>query len=155
MAVALIVFGPKKLPEIGKSLGKALREFQRAKADLLDSVTSVTDEVRDYARVDLDDEDERPARPRARTQTLDYPGLPPASEREESRTESPLPYGGDFDDDLGEPDISARAGAVAAPAAVAVRAELAGKAAPTAAESSPASAETAAHPGNGAISAGR
>ncbi len=28
--VALLVFGPKKLPEIGRSLGKALRSFQDA-----------------------------------------------------------------------------------------------------------------------------
>ena len=30
MVVALLVFGPKKLPEIGRSLGKALRSFQDA-----------------------------------------------------------------------------------------------------------------------------
>jgi sec-independent protein translocase protein TatA len=28
--VALLVFGPKKLPEIGRSLGKAIRGFQDA-----------------------------------------------------------------------------------------------------------------------------
>ena len=32
--VALLVFGPKKLPEIGKSLGKGLAEFKRASDDL-------------------------------------------------------------------------------------------------------------------------
>ncbi len=30
MIVALLVFGPKKLPKIGRSLGKALRSFQDA-----------------------------------------------------------------------------------------------------------------------------
>ena len=31
MTIALLVFGPKKLPEVGKSIGKALREgFQTA-----------------------------------------------------------------------------------------------------------------------------
>ncbi len=30
MVIALLVFGPKKLPEIGRSLGKALRSFQDA-----------------------------------------------------------------------------------------------------------------------------
>lgn len=30
MAVALLIFGPKKLPEIGRSLGKAIRGFQEA-----------------------------------------------------------------------------------------------------------------------------
>ncbi len=30
MIVALLIFGPKKLPEIGRSLGKAIRSFQDA-----------------------------------------------------------------------------------------------------------------------------
>jgi sec-independent protein translocase protein TatA len=29
LAIALIVFGPQKLPELGKALGKALREFKK------------------------------------------------------------------------------------------------------------------------------
>jgi len=29
--IALLVFGPKKLPEVGRQVGRALREFQRAK----------------------------------------------------------------------------------------------------------------------------
>lgn len=33
-AVALIVFGPKRMPEIGRSLGKALGEFKKATNDL-------------------------------------------------------------------------------------------------------------------------
>jgi len=28
LVIALIVFGPKKLPELGKSLGKGIREFK-------------------------------------------------------------------------------------------------------------------------------
>src|SRR5262245_3647867 len=32
--IALLVFGPKKLPELGKSLGKGLREFKKATEDL-------------------------------------------------------------------------------------------------------------------------
>ena len=34
MIVALLVFGPKKLPELGKQLGRALGEFKRASNDL-------------------------------------------------------------------------------------------------------------------------
>lgn len=30
MVLALLIFGPKKLPEIGRSLGKAMRSFQDA-----------------------------------------------------------------------------------------------------------------------------
>jgi sec-independent protein translocase protein TatA len=36
--VALLVFGPKKLPELGKSLGKGLSEFRRASAELRGSL---------------------------------------------------------------------------------------------------------------------
>ena len=33
MIIALIVFGPRKLPEVGKSVGKMLAEFRRASTD--------------------------------------------------------------------------------------------------------------------------
>ena len=32
--VALVLFGPKKLPELGKMLGKAISEFRRAQSEL-------------------------------------------------------------------------------------------------------------------------
>ena len=34
MVLALVLFGPKKLPEIGRTVGKAIREFQRASSEL-------------------------------------------------------------------------------------------------------------------------
>ena len=37
LAIALIVFGPKRLPEMGRSLGKGIREFK-------DSVTGKDEE---------------------------------------------------------------------------------------------------------------
>ena len=36
--VALLVFGPKRLPELGRSLGKGLSEFRRASSDLKNSI---------------------------------------------------------------------------------------------------------------------
>ena len=33
-AIALLVFGPKKLPEIGRSIGRALREFRRTSDEI-------------------------------------------------------------------------------------------------------------------------
>lgn len=30
LVIALLLFGPNKLPEIGKSLGRAMREFRKA-----------------------------------------------------------------------------------------------------------------------------
>jgi TatA/E family protein of Tat protein translocase len=50
MLLALLLFGPKKLPEIGKQVGKALGEFRRASNDLK---RSIQDEV-DKAQVGLD-----------------------------------------------------------------------------------------------------
>ena len=34
LLVALVLFGPKKLPELGKTIGKAMTEFRRAQAEL-------------------------------------------------------------------------------------------------------------------------
>jgi sec-independent protein translocase protein TatA len=51
LAVALIVLGPKKLPEVGRSLGKGMREFK-------DSLSGIGGDNHD------DDDDELPA-PRA------------------------------------------------------------------------------------------
>ena len=44
--IALIVFGPKKLPEIGKSLGRGLSEFKKASEDLKDSIQKEIDSAR-------------------------------------------------------------------------------------------------------------
>jgi TatA/E family protein of Tat protein translocase len=35
-AIALLIFGPKKLPELARSAGKAIREFRRASSGMLD-----------------------------------------------------------------------------------------------------------------------
>ena len=34
MVIALIIFGPRKLPELGHSLGRSLNEFKRASNEL-------------------------------------------------------------------------------------------------------------------------
>ena len=38
LVVALIVFGPDKLPEIGRNVGKTIREFRRASDEIRDTV---------------------------------------------------------------------------------------------------------------------
>ena len=41
LAIILIIFGPKKIPDIGKSIGKTIREFRKANDD--DSKKEVTE----------------------------------------------------------------------------------------------------------------
>jgi TatA/E family protein of Tat protein translocase len=45
MVVALIIFGPGKLPEIGAQVGKAVRDFRRATTDLTSEFQSSIDDV--------------------------------------------------------------------------------------------------------------
>ena len=47
MVIALIIFGPRKLPELGRSLGRSLSEFKRASNELkntLDEEIRIEDE---------------------------------------------------------------------------------------------------------------
>ena len=66
LVVALIVFGPKRLPEIGRTVGKAMREFRKATQDIREEFTGT-----------LEAEDEPPPAPSA-----DSPGEPTLSETE-------------------------------------------------------------------------
>ena len=42
LVVALLIFGPKRLPDIGKSLGKGIREFKGALSHLADEEPSTS-----------------------------------------------------------------------------------------------------------------
>ena len=55
--VALVLFGPKKLPELGRTIGKALTEFRRASNDLkstfereMQTLERETAEIQDHTR---------------------------------------------------------------------------------------------------------
>lgn len=48
LVLALIIFGPGKLPEVGRALGKGIREFKNA-------TTSVTEEIKEAAKIDEGD----------------------------------------------------------------------------------------------------
>ncbi|CAM2010976.1 twin-arginine translocase TatA/TatE family subunit [Acanthopleuribacter pedis] len=43
LLVAFLVFGPKRLPEIGRSLGRGLREFKKNTTGLVDSISDELD----------------------------------------------------------------------------------------------------------------
>ncbi|HEX9636674.1 MAG TPA: twin-arginine translocase TatA/TatE family subunit [Acidobacteriota bacterium] len=51
--LALLIFGPRKLPELGRSLGKALNEFRRSSNELK---ASLEEEIR------LEDKGARPSK---------------------------------------------------------------------------------------------
>ena len=43
LVIALLILGPGKLPEVGASLGKSIREFRKASTDIQDSVNVKVD----------------------------------------------------------------------------------------------------------------
>jgi len=58
--IALLVFGPKKLPEIGRSVGKALREFKKTSDEIKGRIeeeieASEIKDIRKDIRAGLDD----------------------------------------------------------------------------------------------------
>jgi len=65
MVVALVVLGPKRLPEVAKALGKGLAEFRRATSDLTDELKQAQSMIEREAR-----EADRDARQRATGRTL-------------------------------------------------------------------------------------
>jgi Tat protein translocase TatB subunit len=52
MGIGLLVFGPRRLPEIGRTLGKAMVEFRRAAMELRSSIEKEIDleELKDTTR---------------------------------------------------------------------------------------------------------
>jgi len=47
VAIALIVFGPNKLPELAKAFGKAMREFKKATEEMKESFEEETKDLRE------------------------------------------------------------------------------------------------------------
>jgi TatA/E family protein of Tat protein translocase len=46
VAIALIVFGPDKLPELAKALGRAMKEFKRASEEIKENFESEAQTLR-------------------------------------------------------------------------------------------------------------
>lgn len=54
LAVVLLLFGPKKLPELAKGMGEAVREFKKGQKDLDDTINGpviTEDQKSDTTRV--------------------------------------------------------------------------------------------------------
>ncbi len=51
LVIALVIFGPSKLPEMGKALGRTMNEFRRASAASFADFEEVTKEVKEVKEV--------------------------------------------------------------------------------------------------------
>lgn len=53
LIVALVIFGPNKLPEIGRAFGKSLREFKKATEDITDDIKeSIKEDISEAKKED-------------------------------------------------------------------------------------------------------
>jgi sec-independent protein translocase protein TatA len=73
--VALLIFGPKKLPDLGKSIGRAMAEFKKAQQDLQDSIQSEMKDVEKSVEKSIDLEEIR------RLEQLDLTGKKEGEEK--------------------------------------------------------------------------
>ena len=55
LLIALIVFGPRKLPEIGKSMGKMMAEFRKASNEFRQTIENEVEaeKIRDATRIEM------------------------------------------------------------------------------------------------------
>src|SRR5438445_8572322 len=92
LVIALIIFGPRKLPELGRSLGKSLAEFKRASNELK---TTLEEEIRlDEQRAQLDASKAAAAAAQQPPAPIAVPttpvAVPPASSPVQTRTAEPV-----------------------------------------------------------------
>jgi len=50
LVIALIVFGPKRLPELARSMGRAVAEFRKASDDIKESLTLNLEEEKEWKK---------------------------------------------------------------------------------------------------------
>jgi sec-independent protein translocase protein TatA len=76
MVLALIIFGPRKLPELGRSLGRSLNEFKKASNELKHTLDEEI-RVEEQRTTDQQRAAEAAARPAPETEPeLDEHGIP-------------------------------------------------------------------------------
>ena len=56
IVLALIVFGPKKLPELGRAVGQTLSEFKKSAKDLTSDFVEEVEEAKTIASKEVPDE---------------------------------------------------------------------------------------------------
>ena len=61
MVVVLLLFGAKRLPEVGASIGKGIREFKRSLSDTQDAITGQDDPNRSLASRQMDAQNQQQA----------------------------------------------------------------------------------------------
>jgi sec-independent protein translocase protein TatA len=73
LVIALIVFGPRKLPEIGKSMGRMMAEFRKASNDFKRTIEEEVeaDKLRALASPDLPEPPAAPTPPAAATPVIE------------------------------------------------------------------------------------
>ena len=74
LVIALLLFGPQKLPELGKSLGRAIREFKRASQELQETIEKEVEELKSTSEVGGP-----AAPPKGTLPAPSFPPRPPAS----------------------------------------------------------------------------
>ena len=52
LVIALLLFGPTKLPDLGRSLGRAIREFKKASSELQETIEREVDDLKRTAESD-------------------------------------------------------------------------------------------------------
>jgi sec-independent protein translocase protein TatA len=54
LTVALIIFGPNKLPEIGRAFGKSIREFKNATSSIADDIKQdIKEDINEVKQIEL------------------------------------------------------------------------------------------------------
>jgi len=113
MVVALLIFGPKRLPELARSLGRGMAEFRRASSDLRQTLQEV----------ETPDESLKPPEPEeAEATTAAAAKAPPspdavpdtpadaATDSAKGRDPSPSPQSNDKSDDKSDDESDPRSG---------------------------------------------
>ena len=93
LILALLIFGPKRLPEMGNAFGRTIREFRKATTDVADSASLHPDAPASTA----------PARPSASAQDTSTSASSSTGTQTTSSQGPQAPADSDANDDTGHP----------------------------------------------------